>query len=140
MLSEPFLIVSILILVALIFFMIRFDYIVNSLRDIAKDPGGYFKFGQIVILFFAVLIFVILFVYNLFFPRESSSLDIFLTIVVGILGTVIGLFFGAKSEEFITEPRRDFVRSYVEETENITEMLENAKYQIISLKEELKKK
>lgn len=103
--------------------MIKFEYIVEHVRNISEDPGGYFKFGQLIILFFAVLSFLALLIYNILVPQEVSSTDVFLAVVVGILGTILGVFYGSKSEKYISIPRKKELRDYIQRVQNQAQII-----------------
>ena len=122
-----------IIFILLIFFMRNFNYIVKQIRKISEEPSGYFKFGQIIILFFAIFVFLSILIYNMFIdPKEVSSISVFLTVVVGILGTIIGLFFGAKAEHYITSPRRDFIKNYRDHSKQLVYKTKNLIQELIN--------
>ncbi|MBI5001917.1 hypothetical protein HZC31_00875 [Candidatus Woesearchaeota archaeon] len=108
-------------LLLFIFFFARFEWIIKEARHICSLPSGYFKLGQITLLSFSVIIFIILLIHNLIIERETSSLDIFLTVIVGFLGTIFGMFFGGKGEGEVTKERilataeaKNLIKSYEE--------------------------
>jgi len=87
--------------------MVNCDYLIEKLRKITEEPSGYFKFGQTVILLFSISIFSLILIYNMFIKtRDVSSIDVFFAVIVGTLGTIVGLFFGAKAEYFISQSRK----------------------------------
>ncbi len=139
MVSTPFLIAGIICLLILIFLMTKFEYIILTIRKIAEDPGGYFKFGQLVIVFFVIISFLVILSYNILVPQEVSSTDVFLAVIIGIIGTIVGLYFGPKAEEFISHPRKELVRELVQENESLSGLLEKSKKQIKNLEEKSKK-
>jgi len=107
MISIGILILSSIFLIILIFLMWNFQYIVTKTREVCEDPSGYFKFGQLAILIFAIFSFVSILFYNMFINHhETSIIDVFLTVTVGILGTIVGLFYGGRAEEHISKSKR----------------------------------
>ena len=104
-----FLVITSILVIILIFLLINFKYLIKEIRGICEQPRGYFMFGQMIILFFAVASFIGVFIYTLFKNNAISSMDLILTVIVGILGTVIGLFFGGRAEGHISQPRKEAV-------------------------------
>jgi len=80
------------ILILVILFLI-FKWFFNQVRDICKEPEGIIKFGQITFIVLSWGCFIFILIYFIIKPEETSVLHIFLTIVVGFLGTMLGLFF-----------------------------------------------
>ena len=100
-----------IILIILIFFIINCEYIIKEVRNITEEPSGYFKMGQVIILLFIIFCFIFILIYKSFIDIEKvSPVDVIFTVIVGMLGTIIGLFFGAKAEQYISESRKDFVK------------------------------
>lgn len=95
------------IVLALILFSIVFKWMVKEIRDIAQDLEGLIKFSQIIFMLASWFVFISTFVYYLFFRDDelTSTLNIFLTIVVGFLGTMMGLFF---SNEALSNLRKRY--------------------------------
>lgn len=76
-----------------------FKWFFLQVRDIAKHPSGFIKFGQITFILLSWSGFFIILFYYIFNPRDVSVLDIFLTITTGYLGTSIGFFFSERALE-----------------------------------------
>lgn len=56
--------------------------------------------------------------YNRFInPHETSITDVFLTVTVGILGTVVWLFYGGRAEEHISKPKREALEELIRKNE-----------------------
>ena len=140
MLSLSFLVLAIICLIILIFLMLRFEYIIKEIRKISEDPGGYFKFGQLIILFFAIISFLGILAYNILIPQEVSSTDVFLAVIVGILGTTLGIFYGSKAEKYISEPRRRVLDRFVRLDEKAPEIISDLTKRIRELEDELRNK
>ena len=113
MITVGTLILASIFLITLIFLMRNFSYIVTKTREVCEEPSGYFKFGQLVILIFVIVSFISILAYNMFInPHETSIMDVFLTVTVGILGTVVGLFYGSRAEEHISKAKREVLLQY----------------------------
>lgn len=82
-------------------------WIIREVRSISEDVKGFIKFTQITFILGSWLVFLLIFFYYLMFdPNETLSiLGLFLTIVVGFLGTIMGLFF---SSEALNEMKRKY--------------------------------
>lgn len=68
-------------------------YPIKEIRDICEKPTGYLKLAQLVIIFFALGGFGILLLYTLFFDKDFIDPNIFMTVIVGLIGTIVGMFF-----------------------------------------------
>ncbi len=124
MISLQFSIAISLILIMLIFIMRNFENIVKNLRDICEEPSGYFKFGQILIMFFVIFSFLSILLYDIFVgTRIVSSIDILLTVTVGLLGTIVGLFFGSRAEHHISRPREEAVLRSIKGHQKIRDIM-----------------
>ena len=122
-LIQALLLISILLIV-LIFLMTNFKWIIRELRDICQDEGGYIKLIQLIIVLLVFASFFVLLVYNLFYRESTSKLDIFLTVIVGLIGTIIGAFFSERTMESI-KMDRDFKRKVmIEKKQKIGEKIE----------------
>ena len=111
-------------LIILIFIMRNFHYIVTKTREICEEPSGYFKFGQIVVLIFTIFSFVSILAYNMFInPHETSIMDVFLTVTVGILGTVVGLFYGGRAEDYISISSRVAIKNFIDKDEKLRKII-----------------
>ncbi len=87
----------------LLFF--NFRWIVKELRSICKDESGYIKLLQLVFISVVLVCFLLLLAYSLIVPESISKLDVFLTVIVGFMGTIIGTFFSERSMEGIMQDR-----------------------------------
>ena len=87
---------SILLLIIL-FFM--FKWFFGQIRQICKEPEGIIKFGQTTFIVLSWGCFIFILAYFIIKPEETNVLHIFLTIVVGFLGTILGLFFSREMIE-----------------------------------------
>jgi|TARA_B100001971_G_C18112670_1_gene495083 L-cystine uptake protein TcyP (sodium:dicarboxylate symporter family) len=122
-LIQALLLISILLIV-LIFLMTNFKWIIRELRDICQDEGGYIKLIQLIFVLLVFASFFVLLVYNLFYRESTSKLDIFLTVIVGLIGTIIGAFFSERTMESI-KMDRDFKRKVmIEKKQKIGEKIE----------------
>ncbi|MBU2639388.1 MAG: hypothetical protein KKG75_01635, partial [Nanoarchaeota archaeon] len=79
--------------------LILFKWIINQIRNICEKIEGFIKFVQIMFIGFSWFVFLSMFVYYLIWnpEKETQILTVFLTIVVGFLGTVMGLFFSTEA-------------------------------------------
>lgn len=101
---EALLIIGICFLSLIILFMTRpkiLEYIIKEVRDICKDFKGFIKLVQLTFVFSCWLIFISAFGYFLIFNQDEKIpiFNLFLTIVVGFLGTMIGLYFSKETLE-----------------------------------------
>lgn len=94
-------IIILTLLIILLFFM--FQWFFKEVRDIARAPQGFIKFGQITFILLSWGAFLVILVYNIIVPRDVDSVNVILTIVVGFLGTILGLFFSDKALERMSE-------------------------------------
>lgn len=80
-----------------------FVWFLKEIRNVCDKPEGFIKFTQITFILGSWGIFLLIFGYYLLFnPKETVSiLSLFLTIVVGFLGTIMGLFFSKEALEEI---------------------------------------
>lgn len=85
---------SLLVLIVL-FFM--FKWFFKEVRSIARESEGFIKFGQTVFILLSWSVFFILLFYYILNPDSINALNIFLTIVVGFLGTSGGFFFSGEA-------------------------------------------
>lgn len=81
------------IIITLIIFLFMFKWLFKEIRDICKRVSGVIIFGQIMFMILSWVCFIGILIYFVFFEHTVNALNIFLTIVVGFLGTMIGLFF-----------------------------------------------
>ena len=81
--------------------MKNIKWITKEIRSICKDGDGYVKLIQLIFVGLVFASFIILLIYNLINPELTSKLDIFLTVVVGLMGTIIGTFFSERALDVI---------------------------------------
>ena len=115
----------------LIMLFLMFKWFFLQVRDIAKDAGGFIKFGQITFILLSWGVFIVILIYYMVHPGEVDNINILLTIIVGFLGTIIGLFFSERSLE-------DLRRGISTKNKSIKELLEYVEEFPAAL-EELKK-
>lgn len=118
------------IVLALILFSVIFKWTIKEVRDIARSLEGLIKFTQIIFMLGSWSIFFLIFAYYLFFQNDelTSTLNIFLTIVVGFLGTMMGLFFSSDALNNLKRKydyRGDRLRVVKEEVRRLKESLKN---------------
>lgn len=89
-----------IILVILILSLI-FKWFMKQLRDICRNVSGYVILGQLLFMFLSWGIFLLILFYYIFNPEDVGVLNVFLTIIVGFLGTMIGIFFSDRAFEKI---------------------------------------
>tara|TARA_Y100000310_G_C20590362_1_gene767658 strand:+ start:320 stop:724 length:405 start_codon:yes stop_codon:yes gene_type:complete len=82
---------------------LSFRWFFNQVRDVCKRVSGYIILGQLVFILFSWGVFLTIFVYYLFKGGQVEVLNIFLTVIVGFLGTIIGVFFSEKAFEKIVK-------------------------------------
>jgi len=92
-------------LIILIFLMVNSKWIIRELRSICQDEIGYIKLIQLVFVLLILVCFFILLIENIFNKEITSKLDIFLTVIVGLMGTIVGTFFSERSMESIKKDR-----------------------------------
>ena len=92
-------------LIVLTFLILNFKWIIREIRSICKDESGYVKLIQLIFIVLVLLSFFILLIYNLVYRELTSKLDIFLTVIVGLMGTIIGTFFSERTMESIKKDR-----------------------------------
>ena len=76
-----------------------FKWFFKQVRSIAREPEGFIKFGQTTFILLSWSVFFILLFYYIFNPYSINILNVFLTIAVGFLGTIMGLFFSREMIE-----------------------------------------
>ena len=86
-----------LLVLTVLFFM--FKWFFKQVRSIARESEGFIKFGQTTFILLSWSVFSILLFYYIFNPYSINVLNVFLTIVVGFLGTILGLFFSREMIE-----------------------------------------
>ena len=80
-------------------------YIFQQVREICRNISGYVILTQLIFIVLSWVIFLgILGYYMVFRPNEQVDVfTIFLTVIVGFLGTMLGLFFSEKAFEKIID-------------------------------------
>ncbi len=102
-LSMKDLIVLNFLFLASIIFIPLFIWFFYEVREISEDPRGFIKFGQITFILLSWFIFIVISFYYILKPEPIDSVSIVLTVVVGFLGTIIGLFFSDKALESLSK-------------------------------------
>ncbi len=108
--------IEIIISIILIFLIIKCEWIIKTIREICKEPEGYIKLIQTTFFLFAIISFSILLFYFIIKPNSTDKLDIFLTIIVGFLGTMIGFFFSDRAMEKISKDIKGGLLDYLDKT------------------------
>tara|TARA_Y100000310_G_C20539578_1_gene742539 strand:+ start:219 stop:662 length:444 start_codon:yes stop_codon:yes gene_type:complete len=100
------------VLIVILFLM--FKWFFGQVREICKEPEGIIKFGQISFILLSWSCFLFILIYFAIKPEEEVHvLNIFLTIVVGFLGTILGLFFSREAIEDLkkaSDIKSDFIK------------------------------
>jgi uncharacterized protein YneF (UPF0154 family) len=110
--------------------MRNFKWITNEIRCICKDESGYVKLIQLMFVVLVFTSFFILLVYNLINEETTSKLDIFLTVIVGLIGTIIGTFFSEKSMESLKKDRDIKKREIIRAKRTLKEKLRESEEKI----------
>ncbi len=95
------------------FFLINLKWCVNRIREICGNSIGYTKFIQLLLICLLSFLFVVIFLYYLINEGTVDRIDIFMTVIVGWLGAIIGSFFGERSMEHLTTQQRENVNSLI---------------------------
>mgnify|MGYP001559399614 CR=1 FL=1 len=119
-----FLLLLCIFLIVLIFLMRNFKWIVIELRNICENESGYIKLMQLVFVLLVLSSFFGLLIYNLIYRETTSKLDVFLTVIVGLMGTIMGTFFSERTMESIKKDRDKKRKAIIEKTARIKEKLE----------------
>ncbi|MBI2107311.1 hypothetical protein HYT57_04990 [Candidatus Woesearchaeota archaeon] len=115
-----------ILIIILIFLLLYFKWIVNTIRQICHsgNEGGYTKFIQTIIVLSLICVFFVILVYFIVYPSEVNEIDVILTVVVGWLGAIIGGFFGEKSmEQFNQKQSVKKAEKYMAKSEDIISKL-----------------
>lgn len=91
--------------IILIFLIINFNWLLKELRSICQDESGYIKLIQLIFILLVLASFLILLVFSIVHEEKTSKLDVFLTVIVGLMGTIIGTFFSETTMESIKKDR-----------------------------------
>jgi len=81
------------IVLGVFFVSINFRWIWKEVRNISENKGGFIKLCQLVFIILSWIIFVFILIYYVIHPNQVNALNIILTVIVGFLGTMMGLFF-----------------------------------------------
>jgi len=120
-----FLLLLIIFLVVLLFLINNLKWIIGEIRNICKDESGYIKLIQLIFVLLVLSSFFILLIYNIMYKETTSKLDIFLTVIVGLMGTIIGTFFSERTMESIKKDRDLKKRVIIEEKRKIKDSMES---------------
>ncbi|MBU0627988.1 MAG: hypothetical protein KKC75_02270 [Nanoarchaeota archaeon] len=126
-------------IILLVILFLVFKWFFRQVRDICKEPEGIIKFGQISFILLSWGCFLGILIYFVLKPGETSVLHIFLTIVVGFLGTILGLFFSRDAIENLkktSDVKSDFIK---EDTVELLEDVEKLIKENIGQKKEIEK-
>ena len=120
-----------LLVLIVLFFMFRWFF--KQVRSIAREPEGFIKFGQTAFILLSWSVFFIILLYYMFNPESINALNVFLTIVVGFLGTSGGFFFSGEAlkhlERKVKGRGRILQKTESEFLEDIKELIkENIKF------------
>jgi hypothetical protein len=98
-----------------------FKWFFLQVRSIAKESEGFIKFGQSTFVLLSWGVFFILLFYYILNPDSINALNIFLTIVVGFLGTSGGFFFSGEALKHLERKVKGRVQRMVSQTEILEE-------------------
>jgi len=88
---------DLILILVILFFM--FKWFFGQVREICREPEGFIKFGQVTFIVLSWSCFLVILVYYMIIKTQVNALDIILTVVVGFLGTIIGMFFSKEALE-----------------------------------------
>ena len=91
--------VLVIIVLLIVFCFFAFKWMFKQIRDVCQKTSGYLIFVQLVFVFVSCGVFLATFFYYLIFGQNSQvdAITIFLTVVVGFMGTIMGVFFSEKT-------------------------------------------
>lgn len=94
-------IIAIIIILLFIFGFFAFKWFLEQIREICQRTSGYLIFVQLIFVFVSCSVFLVTFFYYLIFSHSSQvdTINIFLTVVVGFMGTIMGVFFSERTIE-----------------------------------------
>lgn len=106
------LLIANLVLVLLIFFLVKFEWCIKTIREICHsgNEGGYTKFIQITLTGILIIIFLTITVYYIINPSKVDKIDIILTVTVGWLGAIVSTFFGERSMKHISTKQQQGIK------------------------------
>jgi len=79
---------------------------------------------QLVFVLLVLSSFFGLLIYNLIFRETTSKLDVFLTVIVGLMGTIMGTFFSERTMESIKKDRDRKRKAIIEKMTKLKEYKE----------------
>ncbi len=94
-----------MILIVLIFLIRNCDWLLKELKSICQDESGYIKLIQFIFITLVLSSFLMLLLFSIIHEEKTSKLDVFLTVIVGLMGTIIGTFFSETTMESIKKDR-----------------------------------
>jgi|TARA_Y100000310_G_scaffold28368_1_gene27002 uncharacterized protein YneF (UPF0154 family) len=116
-----FLLLLCILLLITLFLILNFKWIVKETRSICEDESGYVKLIQLFFILLVLFSFFILLIHSLNSNEVTSKLDIFLTVIVGLMGTIIGTFFSDRTMESIKKDRDRKRREIIKKSAKIKE-------------------
>jgi len=129
-----------LLVLIVLFFM--FKWFFKQVRSIAREPEGFIKFGQTAFILLSWSVFFIILLYYMFNPESINALNVFLTIVVGFLGTSGGFFFSGEAlkhlERKVTSRGKILSSLKAEFLDDVAELIKENIKENIKLKRRLK--
>jgi len=129
-----------IILLFILLFLI-FKLVIKEIRSICETVKGYIKFGQLSFLILSIMIFLIIFLRSIFYPEFVSKTDVFLTIVVGFLGTMLGYFFKESTLDILEAQRKGASLKWLNQIELMEKVINKQKIIIHKIySKKLKKK
>lgn len=120
--GSDLIILNLLLLLILLFFM--FQWFFSQVRDICREPEGFIKFGQITFILLSWGCFLIILIYYIFNKTEVNAIDIAFTVIVGFLGTIIGMFFSKEALESLKGKLKERNMSLIDKMEVLKDMKE----------------
>ncbi len=105
-----FIVIYCILLLVILFIIFRWFF--TQIREICRRVAGYIIFGQLVFILLSWGVFLIIFFYYLINPSDISVLNIFLTVIVGFLGTILGVFFSEKAFEKIVKDLEEKYKTF----------------------------
>ena len=121
LMENIFLLLLCILLLITLFLILNFKWIVKETRSICEDESGYVKLIQLFFILLVLFSFFILLIHSLNSNEVTSKLDIFLTVIVGLMGTIIGTFFSDRTMESIKKDRDRKRRKIIKKSAKIKE-------------------
>ena len=107
--------------------MSNFRWFTKEIRSICENERGYIKLIQLIFVMLILASFFILLIYDLINTETTSKLDVFLTVIVGLMGTIVGTFFSERAMESIKEDRDRKRKAIIEKKTKLKEYEESLK-------------